>query len=263
MILLNGNEVKFPSFPDGTTAVRLYDFAPGPNPLITWKYDGDHECMNLFFLVNHIREVSCGKARISLEMPYIPNARMDRVKSDSEVFTLKWFAKFINSLDFVSVEVLDPHSNVATALIDRVIVEAPKFYVDTAIGIIDGGEGYLLCYPDEGAAKRYSSVLNREYVFGIKHREWESGHITGLSLADPERVNGRNVLIVDDICSRGGTFVAMANALKAAGAQDVRLYISHCENTIFNGSVLTDGLISHVYTTDSIFRGEHPNITVI
>ena len=71
------------------------------------------------------------------------------------------------------------------------------------------------------------------------------------------------MLIVDDICSRGGTFTAMAKALRDAGAGDIRLYISHCENNIFSGSILTDGLISHVYTTGSIYRGDNPNITVI
>lgn len=263
MILLNGKVVDFRQFPDGTAFVKADDFTYGPCPQITWRYDDDRECMQLYFLVNHINEVTCGKSRICLDMPYIPNARMDRVKSEDDVFTLKWFCKFINSLNFASVSVLDPHSNVASALIDRVQVEMPKYFVETAIGMIDGGKDYLLCFPDEGAAKRYSSMLNMEYVFGIKHRDWKTGKILGLSLTDPGRVEGRDVLIVDDICSRGGTFTAMAKALKDAGAQDIQLYISHCENTIFNGSVLTDGLISHVYTTDSIYRGSHPNITII
>lgn len=50
--------------------------------------------------------------------------------------------------------------------------------------------------------------------------------------------------------------------MKEASANEVFLYVTHCENAIFDGLVLTDGLISHVYTTDSIFRGESDKITV-
>ena len=67
---------------------------------------------------------------------------------------------------------------------------------------------------------------------------------------------------MDDICSRGGTFTHTAAALKSAGAKGIYLYVTHCENTIFNGSVLTDGMITQVFTTDSIYRGKHERITV-
>lgn len=120
----------------------------------------------------------------------------------------------------------------------------------------------LLCYPDEGAAKRYSELLPMEYVFCIKHRDWRTGKIERLELTEPEKVNGRNILIVDDICSRGGTFTHTAKALKEAGAEEVMLYVTHCENTILKGTVLTDGLISRVFATDSILRIDHEKISI-
>ena len=55
----------------------------------------------------------------------------------------------------------------------------------------------------------------------------------------------------------------MAKALVSAGAKESVLYVSHCENAIFKGSILTDGMISSVFTTNSIYRGDHENITVI
>ena len=77
---------------------------------------------------------------------------MDRVKNRDEVFTLKWFAEFINSLGFESVKVLDPHSNVAMALIDRAETMDVKHYIDYAIQwMVSQGLNPLLCYPDEGA----------------------------------------------------------------------------------------------------------------
>ena len=265
MILVNGTPLNFTQFPDGTTSFRFdpnsenwYDTGAA----IYWRYDGDYECILLWYLVNHVRSVIGQDTYIHLVMPYIPNARMDRVKAADEVFTLKWFAAFINALRLDEVTVFDPHSNVAPALIDNIRVIQPDKDIKTAISAIDD-DNLLLCYPDEGAAKRYSELMEAEYIFGIKHRDWRTGKIERLELTTPEKVVGRTVLIVDDICSRGGTFTHTARALKEAGANDIYLYVSHCENTIAVGLVLTDGLIRHVFTTNSIYRGEHENITVL
>ena len=271
MIRVNGKRIEFSSFPDGTSSFRFDSLSARFSKevshfsyIIEWKYDDDKECILLWYLTKHIREHD-DEAIIGLLLPYIPNARMDRVKHDDEVFTLKWFAEFINSLAFDKVYVQDPHSNVSTALLDRVSVIDIKKQVAEAVELIKGEEqmDVLFCYPDEGAAKRYSEQLDGDYVFGIKERDWRSGAIKSVVLTKPERVKGRDVLIVDDICSRGGTFIGMAKALKDAGAGDISLYVTHCENTIYSGSVLTDGLISRVFTTDSIYRGDHPMVTVL
>ena len=259
MILVNGRGVDFTNFPDGTSSFRFGLEAGICN--ISWKYDNDAECMRLLYLVKHLRTM--GITDLYLNMPYIPNARMDRVKNGDEVFTLKWFADFINSLDFRLVRVLDPHSNVATALINNVRVMDVKHYIDYPIQLmVNHNMNPLLCYLDEGAAKRYSELIPMEYVFCIKHRDWRTGKIERTELTTPEKVNGRNILIVDDICSRGGTFTHTAKALKEAGAEIILLYVTHCENTILDGTVLTDGLIHHVFTTDSILRINHEKITV-
>lgn len=267
MISVNGQPIESSQFPDGTTAFRFDVYRAAGEPDwdkydVEWKYDGDHECILLWYLTKHIRSVYGKDAKLCLHLPYIPNARMDRVKQADDVFTLKWFAEFINQLRFEHVVVHDPHSNVATALIDNIIVVQPIKNITAVVDAV-GQDGLVMCYPDEGAAKRYSELVQAEYIFGIKHRDWRTGKIECLELTTPEKVAGKNVLIVDDICSRGGTFTYTAKALKEAGANKVYLYVTHCENTIFSGSVLTDGLIEHVYTTDSIFRGTHDKITVL
>lgn len=265
MIFVNGNEINFTSFPDGTTSFR-FDTGKAMTYDIKWLYDGDHECILVWYITNHIR-TNCDRAvKINLIMPYIPNARMDRVKSGDEVFTLKWFADFINTLGFDSVTAYDPHSNVSEALINRFkavgVTECVEFVMKD-IRETFGKQDILLCYPDEGASKRYSSQIQGDYVFGIKHRDWRTGKIQKFELVGADKVRDRTILIVDDICSRGGTFTHTAKALKEAGAESIFLYVTHCENTIRDGSVLTDGLITHVFTSDSIFRGEHEKVSVI
>jgi ribose-phosphate pyrophosphokinase len=179
-------------------------------------------------------------------MPYIPNARQDRVKSSEDVFTLKYFVEIINQLDFRSVEVLDPHSSVSEALIDNIIIDKPDSIIKNVIDKISEIEGEIpsMFYPDEGAGKRYSGMITLPYAFGIKKRDWKTGDILGLDVAgDIDNIQGKNILIVDDICSRGGTFYFAAKKLKELGANNIYLYISHCENTIFEGEILKSDLI--------------------
>ena len=110
-------------------------------------------------------------------------------------------------------------------------------------------------YPDEGAMKRYAGMLSMPYAFGIKKREWESGKIVGLDVAgEIDNIIGKNIIIVDDISSRGGTFYHSAKKLKELGANKIYLYISHCEPTILDGEIFKSGLIDKVFTTNSIFN---------
>ena len=97
MILVNDKQVEFTKFPDGTTSFRFSPHLPprmfaqpmeSPIFSITWKYDNDEECILLWYLTNHIRENN-QRPIIRLSLPYIPNARMDRVKNADEVFTLR------------------------------------------------------------------------------------------------------------------------------------------------------------------------------
>ena len=260
MIKLNGEVVKVDHFPDGTTLMKQdIDYTFYNNSVrIEWFYENNEELITLIYLTKHLR--ANGIKNICLDLPYIPNARQDRVKNITDVFTLKYFADIINYLNFNSVHVLDAHSNVSLALIDRVIHCTPYDYINESIGSCNPD---MLFFPDEGSCKRYSSVTPMEYAFGIKKRNWETGKIEGLDVAGcVDKIKDSNILIVDDICSRGGTFYHSAKKLKELGANKIYLYVTHCENTILDGELLTSGLIEKVYTTNSIFTKEHEKIEV-
>ena len=235
MIFVNGEEVKFTSFPDGTTSFR-FDTENKLHYIIRWMYDGDHECILLWYLVKHIKS-HAESPNITLILPYVPNARMDRVKEKDEVFTLKWFADFINSMYFDRIMIHDPHSNVTNALLNNVVSISSEREI---LKVVDelSDKNVILCYPDEGAAKRYSDQIQIDYIFCIKHRDWRTGKIERLELTTPEKVKNRNVLIVDDICSRGGTFTHTAKALKNAGAADIFLYVTRCREPQLNAFCL-------------------------
>lgn len=220
---------------------------------VQWLYEGDDELFTLICVKRHI-DRHFSTREVVLEMPYIPHARMDRVKADEDVFTLKYFCEIINSLNFKIVWVRDAHSNVSLALLNNVVDEGIYNYVHKAI-IASNAEA--LYFPDEGAMKRYKSIADEKkmpYAFGIKDRDWATGKLKGTIVMNEEAIVGKDVLIIDDICSRGGTFFYAAKALKAAGAKSVSLYVTHCEETITLGELAaSDGLVDHVYTTESIF----------
>ena len=223
---------------------------------VEWLYEGDSELFTLICVKRHIDRHFSTK-EVVLEMPYIPHARMDRVKSDEDVFTLKYFCEVINSLNFKIVWVRDAHSNVSLALLDNVVEEDIYNYVHKAIV---ASKAEALYFPDEGAMKRYKNIADEKkmpYGFGIKDRDWATGELKGTIIMNKEAIVGKDVLIIDDICSKGGTFFYAAKALKAAGAKSVSLYVTHCEKTIILGEMAsTDGLVDHVYTTQSIFPEE-------
>lgn len=267
MIYLNDVKVEIGHFPDGTLLLKQdvkMQRDKNSKVVIRWHYENNEELVALYFLVNHIN--ASGIENIELDMPYIPNARQDRVKNDEDVFTLKYFAKMINSLGFSKVRVLDAHSNVSLALIDRVELVELKPFIERVIDEIKvmRGEIPLMFYPDEGAGKRYSGMINLPYCFGIKNRDWKTGQIKSLDvMGEVEQIRGNDVLIVDDICSYGGTFLHSVNKLHELGAKNIYLYISHCEQSILKGDLIKCHWITKIFTTDSIFHNENQKMEVL
>ena len=265
MIKVNDTEIKVGHFPDGTQSIEFSDAQPyySTNE-VEWFYDSDEEVFTLMCVVDMIRRIS-KNSRIDLWIPYLPNARMDRIKEEKQNFSLKVFANFINSLNFDRVMTYNVHSNVSEALIDKVINIDPIFDVDT---VISDYKPDVIYFPDEGACKRYVDLDSVKksglpVIFGIKKRDFATGKILGLDVVSDTDLTGKKVLIVDDICSAGGTFKFSAMKLKELGASDVALYISHCEDNIQNGDLLKTDLVSKIYTTDSILHISDPKIQII
>ena len=222
-----------------------------PNPdgwTITWLYENDAELFTLICLRRHYEGID-----MKLHMPYCSHARMDRVKNPEDVFTLKYFCEVINSLNFTEVIIDDPHSDVCVALLNNVTVRTPEENIKKVINMIND-DSLIIFYPDKGAMKRYEGMLDLPFAYGDKARNWETGRIESLKINGVENVCGNAVLIVDDICSYGGTFARAAEKLYEAGASAIYLYVTHCEENIFKGKIFEDNYIDKVFTTESIFR---------
>lgn len=272
MILVNGRRLPLTKFPDGSPQMlNLNDLFLDPEEVaftLFWKFEALDEQIYLYNIVQHIRD-NFPVVRMVLFMPYVPNARMDRQKDFiGEVHTLKYFCRFINDLNFDKVYVMDPHSDVTPTLLNHVAICNPDAYIKDTIRMFRPD---VLFFPDNGAFKRYGAKDFGDIprLYGEKVRDWKSGEILDYRIINPAHektqfTQNTRVLIIDDLCSYGGTFMAAASRLKQMGNPTVALYVTHCENSILKGNVLKpDSPISHVYTTDSHFSGEeHINMTV-
>ena len=91
------------------------------------------------------------------------------------------------------------------------------------------------------------------------------GKILESKLIGAEDIELRNkkVLIIDDICVYGNTFKFASIALKEKEVKDVYLWVTHCENAVFDGPLLSEHYVSKIFTTNSIVRKEHPDVEVM
>jgi ribose-phosphate pyrophosphokinase len=177
---------------------------------------------------------------------------MDR-NIEGYVFTLKYLCQIINSLNFDCVIILDPHSNVSSALLDRCIEINIQDYIGGVLRHLNFNVDYIF-YPDAGACKRYSEIIDtgHPYFYGNKKRNLQTGEIISYELVDCPDIKDKNILIIDDLCAKGFTFYNAAQKLKEQGANEIYLYVSHCENSIYQGQLIKSHLISKIFTTDSI-----------
>ena len=193
--------------------------------------------------------------RSRLIIKYFPYCQMDR-EMESHLFSLKYIAQIINDMKFDEVVVWDPHSNVLPALLNRCRVHYPiTSFLDAEVNCNDGLQWDLLFFPDNGAAKKYSEILDvKKYRFGNKKRNLDTGEIVSYEvIANEEDIKGKRILIVDDMVMGGRTFVEAAKTLREMGASQVDLYVTHLKpeaRNFYNSK--GNGLIDNIYTADTL-----------
>lgn len=264
MIKINNKIFTIEHFPDGTQ--RLKANCKDKNIKITWKYESEEELFSVIALAKTYINKDC---KVSLVLPYIPNARMDRVKSKEEVFTLKIFCELLNQVGFEKITVLDAHSNVSLALLDKVEQDniSAAIYITALMKL---PKDVILYFPDEGSQKRYADLFpNYKYIYGMKKRDWATGQIKGLDVINNGiDLKGKTILMIDDIISYGGSLYYSALKLKELGVGDIYAYATHTENSILDEEkgtlkkLLEDGTVKKLFTTDSLFTGKHEKIEV-
>jgi ribose-phosphate pyrophosphokinase len=193
---------------------------------INTRCNSSDDWMRLVLSVDSIRR--SGVHNIELFMPYLPYSRQDRVCEKGESFSLKVICQLLKSCQFTKIFTYDNHSNVASVLLDNLYdynnhMEVKKFMDLNLL------QDVTLIIPDAGARKKAEELYKEiDNIKGIhqcyKRRE------CGLVITEPlgeAGLCGETVLVVDDICDGGGTFLGLAKELLEAGVRDMYLFVSH------------------------------------
>lgn len=251
---------KITRYPDGQISVRVRDA------------DVETEILSRMSSFSDVQKILCAAAairnlsplsRLSLNVPYFLGARSDRRFSIDQDFYLKdVICPLVNSVGFSRVFVLDPHSTVLPALVDRCVVHQPISLWKMAAKSINSTSGITILCPDAGAQKRAEMAAEhmgaREIVYCTKSRDISTGRITKACVPCDD-FKGRDVVIVDDICDGGRTFTWLAGLVANRNVKGVYLVVTH---GIFSAGF--DELGKHftqIFCTDSYKCVTHDLVT--
>lgn len=256
------------SFPSGCEPhLKISDvanLAKMEDILITAKIKSSDDVFRLLFAIDIIRHNDLAE-RIALFIPYLPFARQDRYTTPNDPFSLKVFAELINQQNLDFIILFDAHSSVSTELLKKSYdIKNTKFAWDSFTKFCEetGSAASDICIvsPDKGAAQKIDSVV--EFInskselskAGVSYCTKVRNPNTG-ALSDPqcdiEDYQGKNILIIDDICDGGYTFIQLAKELKKRNVGKIALAVSH--GIFSKGFEPFRGIIDRIYTTDSLW----------
>jgi ribose-phosphate pyrophosphokinase len=242
------------------TDAKIPDIAYYERTDIRLRYNQDNQLITLLQVNDALKRLFVfGR---TLWLPYFPGGRQDRVCNPGESLAVKVYADLINSCGFDSVHVLDPHSEVTSALVNNIVVhdnfrlvrKVWDYLNPPQAMIMEPKNDLVLISPDAGSNKKIFKIAQNlngaTVVRADKKRDTLTGQLSGTEVY-AETLVGKTCVIVDDICSRGGTFKGLAVELKKKGAEKIYLVVSHYENSA-NKPQLKESGIDHVYCTNSM-----------
>ena len=185
----------------------------------------------------------------------MPYGRQDRVCAPGQAHGLDLVGNMINEACFDRIVTWDAHSWQTLAKIRAHEVE-PALIMErdkVLAGLLELPNTILVA-PDAGARQR---VLKVAQHFGLgenqilectKHRNSETGILSDPQIPDMN-LDGKVLILIDDICDGGYTFIQLSQALKRKGAQCIYLYVTH--GIFSKGLQALWGQVGHIWTSDS------------
>ncbi|NJE43331.1 ribose-phosphate diphosphokinase [Thermococcus sp. GR6] len=216
-------DVEIKKFPDGEKYVRV--LGSGDEALVvqsTFKPQ-DENLIELLLIGDALRERDFGK--LNAIVPYLAYSRQDRVTKEGEPISVRAIMRALG-LYYDELYVFDLHNP-----------ETLRFFPGKAVNLSPAraiaeyfgeklGDGIILA-PDKGARERARAVAEK---LGLEYSHFEKRRISPTEVqmwpVDID-VKGKNVLIVDDIISTGGTMVRAANLLREMGAEKIFVAATH------------------------------------
>ncbi|MET1160167.1 MAG: ribose-phosphate diphosphokinase [Thermoprotei archaeon] len=221
--------VKHKIFPDGERYLRIEHAEKLSNSVAivvnTMFPNQNDSLVETLMLINAARKANASK--VIAVIPYLAYARQDKVFLSGEPVSAELVVKSLRmsgadvliTVDVHSPAILEHFDGIAVnLLVSRELVEKALEYLENPVVIA----------PDKGALERarYAAEnLGLEYDYLVKHRDRE----TGIVKIEPKEasVSGRDVVIVDDIISTGGTIAEASKLLLSIGARKIVVAATH------------------------------------
>ena len=259
--------IQIEKLPDGEKYVRLSSKVEGKDVFLfnSFANNPDEMLIETIFLIETIAEYNARS--INCIFPYFPYSRQDKRFIEGEAISLKIVSKLFRNLEIDRMFVFDFHLHRIDNLTELFGVEVVNL---TAMGKLAKysmrfGDKLLVVAPDEEAvqwAKVFAEEINSDYIYFKKIRVDAENVIIS---SQPPDVEGKDVIIVDDMISTGGTVIQALRVLKQGGCNKVFAACTHAilakdalkrmleagiEDMVASDTILSP--ISHVTVSDLI-----------
>ncbi|MBI1839979.1 MAG: ribose-phosphate pyrophosphokinase [Verrucomicrobia bacterium] len=241
-------------FPDGETFVKIEENVRGEDVFVVQSTSPptNHHLMEMFIMIDALRRASA--SRITAVIPFYGYARQDRKDQPRVPITAKLVANLIVAAGANRVLTMDLHAQQIQGFFDIPVdhlYAAPVIYQYLRQRSVSD---LVVVSPDVGGLKMayaYSQALETELAIVAKRRknakEVESTAIIG-------EVNGKNVLMVDDLTETAGTLASATELLRKNGAREIRACVSHALLNDLGIERLKKSGIDELITTDTVSR---------
>ncbi|VVB88505.1 Ribose-phosphate pyrophosphokinase [uncultured archaeon] len=239
---------EFRRFPDGELYTRILDDPGTESVTIIQSTVNDSD----FVLLLQLIDACCDVAKVNVVIPYMGYARQDKQFKGGEPISARAIARCIKADNVYTINIHDP------SILEYFDAKAVNLDATPVIGeYIKNMElkNPLIIAPDDGAiglARNASKDLGLDYDFLEKTRL--SGELVTIKPKNVA-VNGRDVIIIDDIISTAGTMAETISLLRSQGAHEV--YVACVHPVLSSNAVLKlfKAGVKGIIATDTIDRG--------
>jgi len=246
-------EATVTSFPDGETFVKINENIRGSDVFIiqSTSAPANHHIMELLIMIDAARRASA--ARITAVLPFYGYARQDRKDQPRVPITSKLVANLLVAAGTNRVLTMDLHAQQIQGFFD---IPVDHLYASPVIfdhlAKEKNMEDWVVFSPDVGGMKMaaaYADLLKVPLGFVAKRRR-DASTVEAMNIVG--EVEGRQVLLVDDMTETAGTLCAAAKILKEHGARRVVAAVSHGVINEVGYERLQGGPLDQLITTDSV-----------
>ena len=241
-------------FPDGESKITIKKI-PRQSIVLVVQSTFPPVDTNLLHLLSVISKVRKYSSKIYAVMPYIGYARQDREFLEGEIITISVIGQMLRTVGAKKVITIDIHSTKALKELKMssenvtAVFELVKYFKKLRI------TNPLVVSPDSGGkqrAKEFAKLLGTDFLYLEKNRNRKTGQVD--ILTSKVSVKNRNIILVDDMISTGGSIIKSTQFLKKQKCKRIfvacthALLVNDAEKRIRNAGV------SQIISTNTIPR---------